>query len=102
MYTSWDPERIEGPPETDPGVLLLCKQELYVLKLRHDLISAIKCCINIVKTASAFKETSSVEKDNVDNLQSIVKDWEETYSNIPNEFHVVLRQVSRLALEFTI
>lgn len=92
VYVSWDPERIEGPPEESKDIADLFTQNVQFLKLRTHILWALSASINIVKANDSFKNTS------IDTLKEVLKDWEDLYYNISSAKSVPIKQVSYFIL----
>lgn len=87
MYTSWDPVRIEVPPEETAEIQSLYDQNMKCLKLRHKIILAISEVIKVGKS------TDGVRSKHLGNLTNIVKDWMESFKTISKNVSPPLTQV---------
>lgn len=88
VFVSWDPERIDGPPEECADVKTLFEQDVCYLKLRTSALWALSAAISVVKS------TDGTRGKYVESLESSLGDWEVLYKNVTAKEHIPIGQVS--------
>ncbi|CAG9862424.1 unnamed protein product [Phyllotreta striolata] len=86
VYNSWDPERIEAPPEdwSDAGDLFL--QNIRFLKLRSFVLTGMASAVNIVKSLDG------VRQEHVQTLKKLLEDWRSLYEQTVQDNLVPIKQ----------
>lgn len=84
---SWNPERIEGPPEKCKEIAELYKQDVAFLKLRTHILYAISAAASVVKSNDGCRDKCLNE------LKTILNDWNQLYTKILQDNHVPIEQV---------
>lgn len=79
VYTSWDPERIYGPPESWEEMKSLFKQNVRFLQLRVSALIGVSISIRIVKSTDGTREK------HLDRLKTFLKDSKDLYDSVINE-----------------
>lgn len=89
VYTSWDPERIYGPPEDWEETKSLFKQNVRFLELRVSALIGVSYSINVVKSTDGTREK------HVDKLKDFLKNWKDLYDSVINEKFQPIQEVIR-------
>ncbi|XP_044764345.1 phagocyte signaling-impaired protein [Coccinella septempunctata] len=69
VYSNWDPERVEGPPEESEEIKTLFEQDVDFLKLRAQVVYATITALEIAKA------TTGIQEAQLDKLERIVEEW---------------------------
>jgi hypothetical protein len=94
VYISWDPERIDGPPEEFEDIKQFFTQNLVFLKLRTSVLWSLSAAVDIIKSSDG------VRTKHVDQLKNILQNWEALCAESRTRNHVPLRQVTPAFLHF--
>jgi hypothetical protein len=86
VYISWDPERIDGPPEEFEDIKQFFTQNLVFLKLRTSVLWSLSAAVDIIKSSDG------VRTKHVDQLKNILQNWEALCAESRTRNHVPLRQ----------
>nr|CAI5836675.1 unnamed protein product [Callosobruchus analis] len=73
VYMSWDPERIQSPPEDWEETKELFKQDVLFLKLRNFAVQTVSIIVDISKS------TDGTRQKYIENLRSTVADWRDLF-----------------------
>lgn len=66
---TWDPLRIELPPEETAEIQSFFDQNMKILKLRYQIVLAMSEVINVGKSIDGIRSK------HLENLMNIIKDW---------------------------
>ncbi|XP_056635137.1 phagocyte signaling-impaired protein [Diorhabda sublineata] len=86
VYTTWDPERVYGPPEDWSETKALFQQDLRFLKLRSFILYAIAHAIEIVKSLDGTRE------QHIKDLKKLLVEWGSLYNQSINDKFVPIKQ----------
>ncbi|KAK4877771.1 hypothetical protein RN001_010277 [Aquatica leii] len=86
VYVSWDPERINGPPEESQEIKELFIQNVQFLKLRTHILWALSASVNVVKSQESTRNTC------IDTLKGVIKDWSDIYYKISSSKTAPIKQ----------
>ncbi|XP_022902804.2 phagocyte signaling-impaired protein [Onthophagus taurus] len=84
VYLSWDPERIENPPEKWDCVKLRVKQNQIFAEIRSLMVN----CFSIAFKTARISETSVEKSPHLEELKSTLKSWENLNSQHSNLTHL--------------
>lgn len=87
VYTSWDPERIYGSPETWEETKSLFKQNVRFLQLRVSALIGVSISIHIVKSSDGTREK------HLDRLKAFLKDWKDLHDSVVKEEFEPIQEV---------
>lgn len=87
VYTSWDPERIYGPPETWDETKSLFQQHVRFLQLRVSALIGISIAIHIVKSTDGTREK------HLEELKTFLRNWKDLHDSVVKDKHEPIQEV---------
>ncbi|KAJ8921252.1 hypothetical protein NQ315_013724 [Exocentrus adspersus] len=86
VYLSWDPARINGPPEDWKEVNELFVQDIRFLQLRTSILWSLSSAIDVVRSLDGTRQK------HIDSLRNVLSEWKKLYSDTVSDNFIPINQ----------